>query len=250
MALHDDLVQITQKGGFTLRKWVSNDLRLTHDFSNKAVNELLSLDSDTIKNLGISWNSRDNTIIYVVNKTEKGNQITKRSILSEIAKLFDPLGLLGPFLFYAKLMIKHLWKLQITWDGPLPTGIESNWVEFRNQLPCLNELHFCRCIISPNFIEIQVHGFCVASEKAYGACIYLCVTDSQGKYHVCFVCSKSRAAPAQPVTLPRFELCAAVLLSHLYATTYDAFKHIEFSKIFLWSDSTSALHWIKTPPHR
>ena len=50
------------------------------------------------------------------------------------------------------------------------------------------------------------------------------------------------------MSLPRLELCAALLLAKLQSVVQQALKS-KFSKIFFWSDSTVALHWIKTPPH-
>ncbi|KAF2891294.1 hypothetical protein ILUMI_14879 [Ignelater luminosus] len=44
-------------------------------------------------------------------------KVTERSILSFIAKIFDPLGLLGPILISPKLIIEKLWKLQLDWDA-------------------------------------------------------------------------------------------------------------------------------------
>lgn len=95
-----------------------------------------------------------------------------------------------------------------------------------------------------------MHGFCDASESAYGACIYLRTTDKKGEHHVSLVCSKSRVAPIQPLTLPRLELCAALLLARLYVSTYEALKHVTFEKVCFWSDSTVSLQWIVTPPHK
>ncbi|XP_043479888.1 uncharacterized protein LOC122509723 [Leptopilina heterotoma] len=111
-------------------------------------------------------------------------------------------------------------------------------------------MRFNRCLIAPDTIEIQIHGFCDASERAYGACIYLRTTDRQGQHKSLLACSKSRVAPVHPVTLPRLELCSAQLLSRLYASLFPALTHLEVKKVIFWSDSTIALHWILTPPHK
>ena len=250
LELRDDLIQITRKAGLTLRKWASNDSRLSRDFSQKAGSDLMSLDIDsTVKTLGLSWNSQDDAIIYTVIKNiDCRDKITKRTILSEIAKLFDPLGLLGLVIVQAKLVIQLLWKLQLSWEELIPLDIRTSWIDFRDQLPLLNNLRFKRCTVVPNALEMQIHGFCDASEKAYGACIYLRTTDKEGRHYTSLVCSKSRVAPVHPITLPRLELCAALLLARLYVATQRALKHIKFSKVFFWSDSTIALHWTLTPP--
>jgi len=48
---------------------------------------------------------------------------TKRGVLSLIARLFDPLGLLSPVTFRAKHIMQKIWRAQISWDDPLPTGM-------------------------------------------------------------------------------------------------------------------------------
>ena len=109
-------------------------------------------------------------------------------------------------------------------------------------------MQFDRCIIVPNQIDLQLHGFCDASEKTYGACLYLRSTNAEGKHHTSLICSKSRVALIKPVKLPKLELCAALLLANLYKSTLFALK-LKISKLHFWSDSTITLHWINTEPH-
>ncbi|XP_033222634.1 uncharacterized protein LOC117176490 [Belonocnema kinseyi] len=209
----------------------------------------MSLDpSETIKTLGLFWNPRKDSILYTVNLTEPSNRVSKRSIFSQIAKLFDPLGLLGPVIVTAKIFIQSLWKTQLSWDDEVPPNLHKTSLEYRNQLPLLNHIQLNRCISVKNCVELQIHGFGDASEKAYGACLYLRSTDNQGKYHVSLICSKSRVAPMKQITIPKLELCAAFLLANLFTSTCKSLK-LKVNKIQLWSDSTIALHWINSPSY-
>ncbi|XP_033220998.1 uncharacterized protein LOC117175397 [Belonocnema kinseyi] len=99
-----------------------------------------------------------------------------------------------------------------------------------------------------NPFNVQLHGSCDASEKAYGACIYIRSTDNQGVHHISLICSKSRVAPLKQITLPKLELCAATLLVNLCQSTSQSLK-IQIDKTYFWSDSTITLHWINTPSH-
>ncbi|XP_074109256.1 uncharacterized protein LOC141534015 [Cotesia typhae] len=108
---------------------------------------------------------------------------------------------------------------------------------------------FPRTIVTPNTKQLQLHGFCDASEKAYGACIYLRVTDPQGKIQVLLVCAKSKVALLKTITIPRLELYGAQLLSSLIKATIAASK-ITFDKIHYWTDSTIVLNWLNTSPHQ
>ncbi|XP_076549204.1 uncharacterized protein LOC143306713 [Osmia lignaria lignaria] len=247
--LRDDLIALLQKGGFPIRKWASNDPSLVPENSDNSSSTHMSLDPNaTIKTLGIHWNSREDIIFYKVNTPNLVKTVTKRSILSQVAKLFDPLGLLGPIIVKAKIMIQLLWKAGVSWDESVPADIHTMWLEFKEQLPLLVKVSFNRLTIAPNFVKIQMHGFSDASEKAYGACIYMRSTDIHGNHHVSLVCSKSRVAPVKSLTLPRLELCAALLLARLYTTVKLALQ-LEINKVYLWSDSTITLHWINTEPH-
>ncbi|XP_051166617.1 uncharacterized protein LOC127284933 [Leptopilina boulardi] len=244
--LRDELIILLKKGGFTLRKWASNEPSLLFENSNKIETTHMSLDKDSSKKtLGVQSDCNRDVISYVVNLSETCSQVTKRSILSEISKIFDPYGLLGPVIITAKIMIQDLWKVGCSWDESVPLNIHTKWVELRNQLPLLEKLNFDRFMSISNPIEIQMHGFCDASEKAYGACIYLRSTDNSGNHHISIVCAKSKVAPVSPVTLPRLELCAALLLSRLYNITKNSLS-FENQRVFFWSDSTIVLQWLKT----
>ncbi|RLU15991.1 hypothetical protein DMN91_011749 [Ooceraea biroi] len=173
----------------------------------------------------------------------------KRVILSQIASLFDPLGLLGPIIVAAKIFLQKLWKLHLTWDDSIPSELAAEWIQIYEELPLINQLVFPRQICVADPVNIQLHGFADASEAAYGACIFFRSVDASGTHSVKLVCFKTRVAPLKQISLPKLELCAAVLLARLYSVVHKAFK-LKFDKIVLWSDSTIVLQWINMSPHR
>lgn len=97
-----------------------------------------------------------------------------------------------------------------------------------------------------NDTKMQLHGFCDASEKGYGAVIYSRVRDG-AKYRTELIISKSRVAPLKVITIPRLELCAADLLTKLLELVIPVFSEEREIQIFCWSDSQVVLHWIKKP---
>ncbi|GFX31260.1 integrase catalytic domain-containing protein [Trichonephila clavipes] len=105
--------------------------------------------------------------------------------------------------------------LQIDWSERLPEKEASEWKEFMRSLVALNGIKIERSIVIPNAEVIELHGFCDASEKAYGAAIYVRSINPDGKIKVRLVASKSRASTIKQVTIPRLELCSAVLISKL-----------------------------------
>ena len=97
-----------------------------------------------------------------------------------MSRLFDPLGLVGPVIVTTKILLQDLWKLQIDWDEQVPEIIRSKWGLIRENLCHLNNLKVPRHIICVKPTQIELHGFCDASMKAYGAAIYIRSVDRCG----------------------------------------------------------------------
>lgn len=238
------LSQLIQKGGMTLHKWQSN-LGDTRDsifpFDRNS-------DDITVKTLGLEWNSSHDVFAYTVSFNTTST-ITKREILSQISRIFDPLGLLGPVITKAKVFMQQLWLHKLNWDQPLPTELAALWKNFVQTLPHIQHIKVPRCVLPTSSTSIRLLGFADASSKAYGCCIYInSATDTNNRSNR-LLCSKSRVAPLKnPMTIPRAELSACLLLSKLVQKVLQAFKH-EFDCVRLFSDSTIALAWINTAPH-
>ncbi|XP_043473410.1 uncharacterized protein LOC122505692 [Leptopilina heterotoma] len=248
--LRDDVSELLKKGQLNMRQWASNDPRLLEGLPEGSVNVKLKLSEDsTIKTLGLYWKSNTDEIAYTVLPISTNLKMTKRIMLSEVSKIFDPLGFLGPVIIKGRMILHRLWLEKLDWDDAVPLSIFTDWKKYSTQLTELNNISFDRKIIIAEAEDIQLHGFCDASEKGYGVCIYIRSTNAQGTTQTRLLCSKSRVAPIKTTSLPRLELCSASLLSDLSSTVRKAIKH-PINRIIFWSDSMIALHWIKTPPHK
>ena len=118
------------------------------------------------------------------------------------------------------------------------------------QLPLLGNIRIERkVVINGTPTDIQLHGFCDASEKGYGACIYLRSRTFNEDPVVKLLCAKPRVAPLKEVSLPRLELCGALLLVHLLNRTILVLN-LSITAINLWTDSTIVLSWFTSPPGR
>ncbi|GFW87487.1 integrase catalytic domain-containing protein [Trichonephila clavipes] len=127
----------------------------------------------------------------------------------ELISLFKKAGLI---LTKAKLILQKLWVLKLEWDEPLSNPIAKEWNDFVSILPVIQNIHVPRLVIGKG--RIIIHGFADASTAAYGAVLYA-QSISEEDVSTRLLCSKSRVAPVKPITIPRLELCACVLLSQL-----------------------------------
>ena len=93
------LRSLLHKGGFKLKKWASNsrDVLAAVPEAERAP-ALISLDlHDDLSNdraLGVYWDIEEDCFTFKTKEDDK--QLTRRGILSMVASLFDPLGLVAP----------------------------------------------------------------------------------------------------------------------------------------------------------
>lgn len=249
LSLRSELSAILSSGGFHLRKWTSNHKDF---FVDLPLSDLYSADfrmfedaSDvSLKILGLLWSPHEDRFHFRVLVEDR--RCSKRSILSDIARIYDPLGFLVPVTFYAKYFMQLLWACGVSWDDEVPEDLASEWLRFKQQLPLLESLSLPRRMLNEP-VSLQLHGFCDASERGYCAVLYI----RTGTNVVELCCAKSKVAPLRKLSIPRLELQAAVLLSDLLVSFVDALKPFyQFDDITAWSDSTVALAWIKSCPSK
>ncbi len=258
-----DMIKIMTSGGFTLRKWLSNSRRVlravpeeyrsvtsTHVFTEK------SEESVTSKTLGVEWDPKADRFSF------KGYSIlipeekeTKRTLISKLAKIYDPCGLLSPFLVLGKQLMQECWLRGLTWDEKLPQDIGEKWVEWLKDVPALSGINPRRCLKPPGkILRRELHIFSDASEKAYAACAYIrFVTYSpvatEGPAFTGLLVSKARVAPLKKLSLPRLELLGIVIAARLAASLSQQLN-ISKEDIHMWTDSTICVSWLRRQPTR
>nr|XP_023025899.1 uncharacterized protein LOC111513909 [Leptinotarsa decemlineata] len=125
------------------------------------------------------------------------------------------------------------------------------WLTFKMDLNELSEIQIPRHVISPSNKGIELHGFSDASQTAYAACIYVRSSDRSERFRCRLLYSKTRVAPLKTLTIPRLELCAALLLAELMNKVKLAIisTSVKIENINFWSDSSITLSWIRGPPN-
>nr|XP_042912697.1 uncharacterized protein LOC122272772 [Parasteatoda tepidariorum] len=249
--LVSELQEMMNRGGFSLRKWVSNDTDVLATISEelKTVDSKHMINDDQpVKILGIAWLPDVDTFTFTITVNES-DVWTKRKVLSEVAKIFDPLGWLAPTVITSKIFLQELWSHHLGWDEELSDSLASQWRVFQNQLPLLTNIKIPRYILIPQATSVQVHGFCDSSEKAYCASIYIRSKDANQAVTSTLLTSKTRVSSVKPQSLPRLELCSALLLANLLQATLPTLT-VPISEIFAWSDSKITPAWLKSEPRR
>ncbi|CAL1678853.1 unnamed protein product [Lasius platythorax] len=129
--LQKELSELLMSAQFPLRKWRTNDRAiLNHLTESGKTEDLLILDKqESVKTLGLLWNSNEDVLQYEI-KQPNSSKVTKRRILSTIAQIYDPLGLIGPVVMTCKQIMQELWKLSTGWDEEVSADLKSKWVVF------------------------------------------------------------------------------------------------------------------------
>ncbi|XP_050293842.1 uncharacterized protein LOC126734313 [Anthonomus grandis grandis] len=253
LQLQHEISFILNTAGFKLRKWLSNKSELVSQFEidKNEFSSILQLgEGQQNKTLGLFWDAAQDSIHYSIINGDVPKRITKRLILSITSQIFDPLGLLGPIIVVAKLILQTLWQNRLSWDESVPQSLAERWLEFYKDLQFLSQVNVPRYVLADNWKILQVHGFADASEKAYGGCVYLVSFSSTGEYissHL--ILAKSRVAPLKKITLPRLELCAAVVTVKLVEKVRNSIC-VSIDHCVYWTDSSIALCWIQACPSR
>ena len=233
------------EAGMDLTKWSSNSKKVA-DTILKEFDPRFAV-AESTKVLDLKWIPAEDNFSFSALPVPADVTISKRTVLSYIARLFDPLGFLAPFIISAKLIFQQLWELQIDWDDEFPNPLKGQFENWLKELGSLQEWKIPRFFATFSWRdadEIQLHIFCDASEKAYGCCAYLRVVEGTS-VSVNLILTKARVAPLKTVTLPRLELLGTLLGSRVLKFLISEL-HLSCDTVYkCYTDSMVALGWIK-----
>ncbi|XP_068144127.1 uncharacterized protein [Drosophila tropicalis] len=247
-----EVQRIHLEGGFNMRRWTSNSASVVRALKNQegdVPREVGFLEKTQDKVLGMWWLPVTDQLTYVVKpdllERASKDYPTKRTVLSVVMSIFDPLGLLGFFTVRAKIILQNIWRAGTDWDESLQEEDQADWKTWVKLLPKINEVRISRCM--PKVCcarRVQLHTFVDASINAYAALVYL-RAEVDGIVHCSLVASKTRVAPLKPVSIPRMELMAAVLGLRLTKFIEPELSVTVCQRIF-WTDSKDVLCWIRS----
>ena len=248
--IREDLQRVLKSAGFIIKKWTANHIDILKNVPKTDLlrEDFLDLEAASLtKTLGVRWDASKDEFFFRVSAAQVQLSYTKREILSAIAKLFDPAGWISPVIVKAKILMQRIWQENGGWDDPVGAGILGNWQDFLRTYTGLSEVRLPRWVHTGSEGRVEFYGFSDASERAYAAAIYVRVQTGPNSWTTNLLISKTRVAPLKTVSLPRIELCGAVLLTTLASSLVGESPLFQVPMKY-WSDSTIVLAWIKKPP--
>ena len=247
-AKRSQAVEVFEDATFKLHKWHSSDLTLENHNQSSPANEdemtyakeqLGSGKCDT-KLLGLPWNKIEDTLSIVT--SPRKNIATKREALSELAKIYDPLGLVSPTTLIAKILYREMCEAKLPWDGELCEAMKRRWEEWGALISKKFTIPRTLAPVHQPITAVTLHAFGDASKSGVSSVVYAVVQQGETKTQG-LVCAKSRLAK-QNLTIPRLELVSAHMATNLVSNVERVIGNYEVNGTHCWSDSTVALYWI------
>ncbi len=242
-------------GGFNLTKFVSNSREVIESVppdkrAPSVVNLDLSIALPMERALGMHWCIEDDTLGFRV--VMKDTPLTRSSVLGTISSIYDPHGLVGPFVLPGRKVLQKVTKQGGCWEDELPPDLRVQWEKWRSELIALKDIKVKRCFKPPNFkvATSELHSFSDASDYGYGQASYLRQISVDGEVAVSLIMAKSWVVPLKPpTTVPRMELTAALVSAKVAALLKEEL-HIDDLSSQFWVDNMIVLGYIRNDTKR
>ena len=246
---------VLSTGGFDLTKWSSN----SRNFLKGLNSELRAAGADPDNSLtpqrvlGMPWEEKD---VYFIPPDSYQNvkdiQIpTQRSLLKFTSSIFDPLGLTAPLTIRVRICMQLAWTTGQHWDKPIPEEPLANFHQWTSEIGHFQKVELHRQLhnYKSQPKRHELHVFSDAPEKAFSAVSYLRTIHDDNHISIDFLIGKARVAPIKRLTIPNLELQAPTLGSRLAVYIKEELD-IRIAETFMWTDSTTVLHWINNTNER
>ncbi|XP_052819918.1 uncharacterized protein LOC128245732 [Mya arenaria] len=242
---------LLQNGNLRLHKIASSDERVLKAFPPGDLTKdisCLDLSKDdllTQRSLGLLWVLKSDCFTFSVPDVER--PFTQRGVLSVVNSLYDPLGFVAPVTIVDKLLLRSMTSGNCSWDEPLPDEYFQKWLDWTDSLKSLKDVSISRGYFGHSLSQASNNTlllFSDASEKAIASVAYLVSeTVENSKTQIGFVMGKTKVAPTKGHTIPRLELCAAVLSAEI-AEQVLAQLQVHVNEVRYFTDSKVVLGYI------
>ena len=232
---YDEANSRMEEGGFVLRSWNSNFVKLQKKM--KLDKKFVEHHSEEERLLGYSVNIAADSMKLSDFKLNKLSN-TKRQVLSQVSKVFDPLGFFTPVTLRGRLLMRSLWLSKIEWDERISNEQVSLWLSLFGDLEKLKDISIPRCGYVSSTAENNLVVFCDAAKSSYGFLVYLLNHQSN------FIFSKAKVAPLKQRSIPSLELLAVYLAFKCIFSILASYDQILFKNIYFFIDAQVVISWI------
>ena len=150
----EEATQILGDARFPVHKWESNVIPLeSEDMPNPG------------KILGHIWDKREDTLVIQVPKSHEETPLTKRTILSQLGKVYDPLGIISATMVQGKRLYRDACDERKSWNAEVSPSLAKDWNKWTMQL---QDVKIPRSLIreSTTVEAVDIHQFADASNLA------------------------------------------------------------------------------------
>ena len=236
-----------------------------YTFSGQPPPPEVTADGETVGLIGMVWHPEDDWIGLSVKplyfgRPKRGKlpdlvvgdympalkkNFTRRNLLSKVASVYDPMGLVTPLTARLKLDLHAVVELGLGWDDTVPEEHLDQWLRNINDIQKLRDIRFRRTIIPPDAVntDVELVVSADASQFIAVAAVHGRVKRKNGEYSCSLMSAKSRLV--SELTIPKGELRAAVLSVHLAHTVKQNLLDQYKDAIYI-TDSSIVLFWINT----
>ena len=264
MQLARDTNDVLNSAGFKIKHWIlsgDNGVRVSVDDSPDTEDSGVY----ETKVLGVVWKPSTDVIafhpslnfsakkrgVYLESDLEKHQVpdsipmiLTRRVVLEQVMKLYDPFGILSPFTLLAKILLRKTWTLNLGWDDALPDIMWDEWSRFFTQLFQCSELEFDRVLAPSNRVgKPTLVVMSDGSDLAYGCVAYIRWELNDGSFWSRLVLAKCRIAPLRKLSTPQMELNGAVL-SKRCRKVVESELRVSFVDVYQFVDSATVLNML------
>lgn len=285
MKLARDTCWVMSQGNFHVKHFIIGNKNVdvtTGESADIEVPDIVRFGGDTERILGVQWWPKSDSLGFICrvnfSKRHRGaktgpdvpeesfdldfpEHFSLRMYLSQVASLFDPLGLASGATIAMKHELGRIFQLEGGWDAPIPhitddsTANHQRCKEIIRTFYGVAKIQFQRCLrpvsttkdASPTLVI-----FCDASSTAYGAMAYYNWPTTTGPRASTLICAKAKPVPKKEHLLretPRGELCAVVVGIRILKFITENTSY-EIERIFILTDSTIVLSQISNSPNK
>ncbi|XP_065085675.1 uncharacterized protein LOC135707720 [Ochlerotatus camptorhynchus] len=254
-----DVKMIHLAAGFHIRNWMSNSAEFLTQLGEAKPEQTAYFSHDkhaaTERVLGIVWRPEEDVFTFPMTfkdelKPYTGGDVrpTKRTALKCLMSLFDPLGLVAPFIVHGKILLQEIWRTGSQWDDEISDECFQLWTRWIQLFPKIASLRIPRPYFGGMLLAdnetMELHVFVDGSLQAYGCVVYLRVMDGSTP-RISLAMAKSKVGPIKQLSVPRMELQAAVLGARMM-NAVESNHSLAIKRRFLWTDSQAVLSWINS----